>query len=86
MNIQVKPSDAVTTRHLIHQVNIRLQELEPDGVYSLESLLGPDYWADEDHSHLALGRCFSKLVSDSRAPFTSAGLTNNRHNNYRYIK
>ena len=84
MKIQAKPSDTATTRRLIHQVNARLSQLQPGEAYSLESILGPDYWADEDDSHQALGHCFSQLVGDGRTPFEFLGFTNDRHNNYCY--
>jgi hypothetical protein len=82
MKIQVKPSDTATTRRLINQVNARLPELQPGEAYSLESILGPDYWVDEDDSHQAMGHCFSKLVGDVRVPFDFLGFTNDRHNCY----
>jgi hypothetical protein len=84
MNIQVKPSDTATTRRLINQVNTRLHQLQSGEAYSLEAILGPDHWSDEDDSHQAMGHCFSKLVGDGRAPFEFLGFTNDRHNKYRY--
>lgn len=84
MNVQAKPSDTATTRRLINQVNARLPELQSGKAYSLESILGSEYWKDEDDSHQAMGHCFSKLVGDGRAPFEFLGFTSDRHNNYRY--
>ncbi|MEH6517810.1 MAG: hypothetical protein V7742_14085 [Halioglobus sp.] len=84
MNIKVKPPDTATTRRLINQINARLSQLQSGKAYSLESILGPDYWADEDDSHQAMGHCFSKLVGGGRAPFELLGFTSDRHNKYRY--
>jgi hypothetical protein len=84
MHIVKKPDDNATVRRLIDQLNSRLAILESGDKYELETILGPDYWADEEDSNLALGHHFSKLVRDGRAPFVYEGLTGDRHNQYRY--
>jgi hypothetical protein len=82
--ISVKTEDKAVTRRLIEQLNIRIPDLKTSKEYELESILGPDHWADEDDSHQAMGHCFSQLVGDGRAPFKFLGFTNDRHNKYRY--
>ena len=86
MSIKIKSTDKALTRRLINQINLRLPALEPEKDYALAHIVGQDYWKDEDEedSHHALGRAFSNLVGKGRAPFVDAGLTRDRHNNYRY--
>ena len=86
MTIKIKPEDKALTRRLIDQINRRLSELTPGKEYTLEHIVGLEYWQDEDEndSHHALGRTFSLLATEGRAPFVVAGWTGNRHNNYRY--
>ena len=84
MQTATKATDKALVRRLINQVNERLTELVPGQEYPLEAILGPDYWQDEDDSHLALGHFFSMLVGDNRVPFVTAGWSSNRHNKYRY--
>ena len=84
MNITVIASDNALQRKLIHQLNSRISELTPKSVYSLEAIVGADYWQDEPESHRSLGRYFSSMVNKGRAPFTTAGWTLDRHNKYRY--
>jgi hypothetical protein len=84
MKIAMKKDDKATMRRLIDQVNSRLKALKPGNEYELETILGPDYWVDEEDSNLALGHHFRKLVRDGRAPFVYEGLTGDRHNKYRY--
>jgi hypothetical protein len=84
MKINKQTDDKATMRRLIDQVNSRLEVLESGNKYELETILGPDYWVDEEDSNNALGHHFSKLVRDGRAPFVYEGLTGDRHNKYRY--
>lgn len=86
MSIEIKTTDKALTRRLIDQINRKLADLEPGKEYALEDIVGQEYWQDEneDDSHHALGRAFSKLVSDGRTPFIDIGLTKDRHNNYQY--
>jgi hypothetical protein len=84
MSIAIKPTDKALTRRLIDQINRRLPQLKSGEEYALKGVVGPEYWADEDDLHQALGHCFSKLVGDGRAPFEFLGFTNDRHNNYRF--
>ena len=86
MTIKSKPTDKALTRRLIDQINLRLAELEQGKVYTLAGIVGNEYWQDEDvdDSHNALGRAFSNLVGEDRAPFADAGLTGDRHNQYQY--
>jgi hypothetical protein len=84
MPISRRQNDNATVRRLIDQLNSRLDILEPGNKYELETILGPDYWADEEDSNLALGHHFSQMVRDGRVPFVYEGLTGDRHNKYRY--
>ena len=84
MKISKKPDDNVTVRRLIDQLNSRIPDLEPDSMYQLEAILGPEYWVDEEDSHNVLGRHFSALVCSGRVPFSSEPLSKDRHNQYRY--
>jgi hypothetical protein len=84
MAIKIKPEDKAATRRLIDQLNMRIPELEAGKEYELGTILGPDDWAHEGDSHQAMGQCFSKLVSDGRAPFELLGYTSDRHNKYLY--
>jgi hypothetical protein len=86
MSIEIKPTDKALTRRLINQINRRLPELKSGKEYALEGIVGQEYWQDEDEddSHHALGRAFSNLVGEGRAPFVDAGLTGDRHNNYQH--
>lgn len=84
MSIQIRTDDNATVRRLIDQLNARLQFLEPGKEYELETILGPEYWADEEDSNNALGHHFSGLVRNGRVPFTFDGWTKDRHNKYQY--
>ncbi len=84
MKISTKPDDKALWRRLIHQINDRLEHLQPGKNYQLEDILGADYWDDEDDSHLALGHAFSALVQDRRVPFIFKGFSKDRHNEYHY--
>ena len=84
MPFSTRPNDNATVRRLLDQLNSRLPELEQDKPYQLEDILGPEYWADEEDSNLALGHHFSQLVSNGRVPFSFDGWTKDRHNQYRY--
>ena len=84
MKITVIASDNALQRKLIHHLNTRLSELTPNSVYSLEAIIGPDYWEAEPEPHIALGRYFTSMVNKGRVPFSAAGWTSDRHNKYRY--
>ena len=84
MKIHTQPNDKATMRRLIDQLNSRIPSLKVGGLYTLETILGPDYLADEEDSNNALGHYLSQLVRDGRAPFVYEGLTGDRHNKYRY--
>jgi hypothetical protein len=86
MKVAMQKDDKATMRRLIDQLNSRLEVLESGNEYTLETILGPEFWADEEDSNNALGHHFSKLVRDGRAPFAFDGWTKDRHNKYCYTK
>jgi hypothetical protein len=70
---------------LVNQVRRRLPYLTTGEVYTLAAILGEQFWEEDDEdSHNALGRVFSGLVTTGKMPFTSNGLSSNRHNEYQY--
>ena len=85
MDIFIQPSDTFLQATLLTLVDSRLTGLTPRKRYSLEAIVGPQFWEDVDAPHISLGRCFSDLVSKGRVPFVVAGFTSNRHNAYRYM-
>jgi hypothetical protein len=85
MDIFILPSDTPQQRKLLAHIIARLPSLKPRNRYSLEAIVGPEYWADVDEPHISLGLCFSGLVRKGRVPFVQAGWTSDRHNRYRYM-
>ncbi len=85
MTIKLLPSDNAVQRKLLLHVTTRLAELASGKLYSLELIVGPAFWENEDDPHKALGIYFSDMVIKRRIPFEYAGWTNQRHNRYRYI-
>ena len=84
MNIAIQDSDNDQQRRLITQVQCRLGDLIPGKLYSLEAILGIEYWEEEDDPHRGMGMRFSALVAQGRLPFVFTGFTKQRHNQYRY--
>jgi hypothetical protein len=84
MDFPIRPSDSARQRKLLTQVGSRLPELKPRKRYSLEAIVGSDFWDDMDGAPTTVGRCFSDLVSKGRVPFVRAGFTDDRHNRYKY--
>jgi hypothetical protein len=85
MDIFILPSDTPQQRKLLAHIIARMCSLKPKNRYSLEAIVGPEFWEDVDESHISSGLCFSGLVRKGRIPFVRAGLTTNRHNRYRYM-
>ena len=85
MTPTTKPTDSKRTRKLIQQIVARLKYLDPGRHYQLETIVGPEFWEQEEDSHKGLGHDFSKLVRDNRVPFVRAEkLSSDRHNLYVY--
>jgi hypothetical protein len=84
MKITIFPSDKATQRRIIQQVQSRLSSLSPGNVYTLEAILGADYWISTEDPHQGIGIRFGDLVSQGRLPFERAGWTAQRANRYRF--
>ena len=84
MTIFILPSDNAIQRKLLVQTALRVIDLAPGSTYSLEAILGAEFWDTADESHHSLGRHFAKLVEKARVPFVEAGFTGDRHNKYRF--
>jgi len=84
MTIFILPSDNAIQRKLLVQTALRVTDLAPGSIYSLEATLGAEFWDTTDESHHSLGRHFADLVKKARVPFVEAGFTGDRHNKYRF--
>lgn len=84
MTIFILPSDNPIQRKLLVQTALRVTDLAPGSTYSLEAILGSEFWDTTDESHHSLGRHYAKLVEKARVPFVEAGFTGDRHNRYRF--
>ena len=84
MTIFIQPSDNAVQRKLLVQTALRVTDLAPRSTYSLEAILGAEFWDTADESHHSLGRHFADLVRKARVPFVEAGFTGDRHNKYRF--
>jgi hypothetical protein len=84
MNISVEESDTALQRKVIEQTVKRLPYLTSGNIYTVAAILGEEFWEEDDESHRSIGQSFSHLVNAQRLPFEHIGLTQVRHNEYRY--
>ncbi len=84
MNIYIDASDTALQRKVIELTINRLPYLTSGNIYTVAAILGEEFWEEDDESHRSIGQCFSHLVNNGRLPFEHIGLTQVRHNEYRY--